>query len=302
MTSTSQPVRSMTGFARVRRNLGDADLVVTLKSVNHRALDLHFYTGAEIDPFEAAMRARIKTAVSRGHLTIRVAVEKHGGGGTLTLDRARLAGYIEAFRTACAEHGVYGEPDLNTAFRLPGMLCDSSSAELPAEMEKTLLEALDEALATLNSFRSREGAETVAVILERNASIQTAADRIEEIRGRALEAFHSRLRERLTELLGSNGIDPQRLAVEAAMLADRSDIGEEIARLRIHSRQVDELMAAGGEVGKKLDFLLQELNRETNTVLSKTSGIGEAGLGITEIGLAAKADIEKIREQALNLE
>ena len=103
-------------------------------------------------------------------------------------------------------------------------------------------------------------------------------------------------------MLGNTNIEPQRLVQEAALLADRSDIGEETARLRIHSNQVDETLAAGGEVGKKLDFLLQEMNRETNTILSKTNGIGDLGLKITDLALACKSDIEKVREQALNLE
>jgi uncharacterized protein (TIGR00255 family) len=125
---------------------------------------------------------------------------------------------------------------------------------------------------------------------------------MEQIREGAIPAFHKRLVEKLQELLGSLGLDPQRLAQEAALLADRGDIGEEISRLQIHSRQLDEILNSGGEVGKRLDFLLQELNRETNTILSKTGGIGDLGLRITELALAAKASIEKIREQALNLE
>ena len=123
-----------------------------------------------------------------------------------------------------------------------------------------------------------------------------------QIRSRAVPAFQRRLLEKLQELLGGSNLDPQRLVQEAALLADRGDIGEEISRLQIHSRQVDEILEGGGEVGKRLDFLLQEMNREANTILSKTSGIGELGLRITELALAAKAAIEKIREQALNLE
>ncbi len=114
--------------------------------------------------------------------------------------------------------------------------------------------------------------------------------------------FQQRMTERLKDLLRGATLDPQRLAQEAALLADRSDIGEEVARLKIHSKQLDDILDAGGEVGKKLDFLLQEMNRETNTILSKTNGIGDLGLKITDLALAAKADIEKIREQALNLE
>jgi uncharacterized protein (TIGR00255 family) len=165
-----------------------------------------------------------------------------------------------------------------------------------------MLEMLDEALAALNAFREREGAEIAVVMRARNDEIRSAAARLGGIRERAVEYFHARLNDRLADLLKPAALDPQRLAQEAAILADKSDIGEEIARLGIHARQVDELLSGGVEIGKKLDFLLQEMNRETNTILSKTSGIGDVGLEITALGLAIKADIEKIREQALNLE
>jgi uncharacterized protein (TIGR00255 family) len=125
---------------------------------------------------------------------------------------------------------------------------------------------------------------------------------MEMMRGRALASFHSRLKERLSELLNGAGVEPQRLVQEAALLADRSDIGEEIARLKIHSAQLAEILKKESDAGKKVDFLLQEMNRETNTILSKTFGIGESGLAITDLALAAKSDIDKIREQALNLE
>jgi uncharacterized protein (TIGR00255 family) len=302
MTKPAQPIRSMTGFARVRRPLGESELVVTLKSVNHRALDLHFHTGPEFDPFESAMRAAMKRELARGHVSIRVAIEQPNGMGGLSVDRTRLAGFIAAFRSAKEEYGLSGEPDLNAAFRIPGIISDLAVGDLPPGFESVLTGALDEALGILNQFRSREGGEIVQLLLERNASIREAAAKIEEIRSRALGAFQARLKERLAELLAGATLEPQRIAQEAAVLADRSDIGEEIARLQIHSRQLDELLGGGGEVGKKLDFLLQEMNRETNTILSKTSGIGESGLGITDLALAAKSDIEKIREQSLNLE
>jgi uncharacterized protein (TIGR00255 family) len=128
------------------------------------------------------------------------------------------------------------------------------------------------------------------------------AEEMEKIRAGAQEVFQNRLTERLKELLNGVQVEPQRLAQEAAILADRSDIGEELARLKIHASQLAGLLDAGGESGKKIDFLLQEMNRETNTILSKTSGAGEIGLKMTELGLAAKAAIEKIREQSLNLE
>jgi uncharacterized protein (TIGR00255 family) len=125
---------------------------------------------------------------------------------------------------------------------------------------------------------------------------------MEEKRAGAGAAFHQRLKEKLADLLAGAAMDPQRLAQEAAVLADRSDISEELVRLRTHAAQLDAMLLGDGEVGKRLDFLLQEMNREANTVLSKTGGLGDLGLTMTELALAAKSEIDKIREQSLNLE
>ncbi len=178
----------------------------------------------------------------------------------------------------------------------------TSIKESDPAVENSLIAVFEEALANLNQFRAREGAELGALVREHNHSIAESAKEMEALRQRVVPAFQTRLTEKLSELLRNSTLDPQRVAQEAAILADRSDIGEEISRLQIHARQLDEILDAGGEVGKKLDFLLQEMNRESNTILSKTSGVGELGLRITELALAAKAGIEKIREQALNLE
>jgi uncharacterized protein (TIGR00255 family) len=126
--------------------------------------------------------------------------------------------------------------------------------------------------------------------------------RMEEIRAGAVGAFQKRLREKLADLLRGAGIEPQRLAQEAAILADRSDIAEELMRLRTHADQLEAMLKGEGEIGKRLDFLLQEMNRESNTVLSKTGGLGDLGLTITDLALSAKSEIDKIREQGLNLE
>jgi len=295
-------IRSMTGFARVKKTINGIDVVVSLKSVNHRGLDLHFHMSSDLDPFEGAVRAAIKRNVGRGHIDIRISLARTGGPVVMDVDPVRLDNYLAAFRKAAKLHGLASEPDLNSAFRIPGILGETTDMEITAAFEAPLVAAVDEALALLNQFRAREGAELVEVMLERNTEIREAAQRMEEIRSRALEAFHTRLKEQLGELLTATGLDPQRLAQEAALLADRSDIGEEIARLKIHAGQLADILQKESDAGKKIDFLLQEMNRETNTILSKTSGIGEAGLGITELALAAKSDIEKIREQALNLE
>jgi uncharacterized protein (TIGR00255 family) len=154
----------------------------------------------------------------------------------------------------------------------------------------------------VNRFREREGGAIATEMRQRCAAIRDLVESMENIRSKATPAFQKRLKERLRELLRGSGIEAQRMAQEAALLADRSDIAEELVRLKTHGDQLDNLLGTGGEIGKRLDFLLQEMNRETNTILSKTGGLGELGLTITDLALSAKSEIDKIREQSLNLE
>jgi uncharacterized protein (TIGR00255 family) len=299
----SAPIRSMTGFARVQRTIPDGEISVSLKSVNHKGLDPHFHLEADLEAFEGALRAALKKAILRGHVDIRCSVVRSGDAVAGGLNAPLLRACLAAFHKTAREEGLdNAQPDLNQLMRLPGMFGADVEAAPDPILERPLLAVFEEALEVLNQFRSREGSELAALIRDHNRAIASGAGEMAEIRSRAIPAFQKRLAEKIAELLGGSALDPQRIAQEAALLADRSDIGEEISRLQIHSRQLDEILDSGGEVGKKLDFLLQEMNRETNTVLSKTNGIGELGLRITDLALAAKAGIEKIREQALNLE
>jgi uncharacterized protein (TIGR00255 family) len=298
----TNPVHSMTGFARVQKNTDHGDITVSLKSVNHRGLDLHFHLSAELDSLEVTMRAALKRSILRGHVDVRCSVQRGANGVSASLNMPMFRAYLAAFRKAAAEEGVEAHPDLNRILSLPGMVGGSDAPAVDVAAEKDVLAAFEEAAQMLNQFRAREGAELAVFIREQNANIQTGAEEMQRIRAGAIPAFQKRLLEKLQELLGNSALDPQRLAQEAALLADRGDIGEEISRLQIHSRHLEEILESGGEVGKRLDFLLQELNRETNTILSKTSGLGDLGLRITELALGSKAAIEKIREQALNLE
>lgn len=293
----------MTGYARVRRPLGDGELTVSIKSVNHRGLDLQIQAPSVLDPMEAGIRASVKSKVARGHVEVRVSLPKAASGAASpAVNREFLADYLRIFGEESQRHGLASQPDLNAALRIPGMLTEAEQAPLPAETETVLKEVTEEALAQFNEFRSREGAELAAELRLHNGRVAAAALEMEQLRAGATQAFQNRLNERLAELLKGVQIEPQRLVQEAAILADRSDIGEELARLKIHSGQLALLLDNGGEVGKKLDFLLQEMNRETNTILSKTNGAGEPAMKITDLALGCKAAIEKIREQSLNLE
>lgn len=298
-------VRSMTGFARVSRACAGGDLILSIKGVNHRGLDLHFHLPPEFDTIEPAIRARIKPRVGRGHLLVVINYSRAGvdGHAVPVLNRPLFDSWLAAFREASTTSGSDALPDIASALRLPGMLHASTTGQaLTGEAETAVMTALDEALQAFNAEREREGAALCAELESRSRTVQDLAARIEAIRAGATAALQKRLRARLSELLKNTAVDPQRIVQEAAILADRSDIAEEILRLKTHAAQLDELLAADGEKGKRLDFLLQEMNREANTILSKTSGLGEMGLAITDLALAAKSEIDKIREQSLNVE
>jgi len=298
----------MTGYARTRRDTPLGQLAVSLRSVNHRGLDLHFHTNSEFAPFENAIRSLLKQHVGRGHVEVRASLNRSSAAVTpddagITYNRDLLIRYLAAFRQASSEFNLSGEPDLNVAFRIPGVFDNENASEaLDAAFEPEITAAFTACLADFNATREREGQLLREQMKSEAEAILSQAAGMCEIRARALAWFQQRLEERLHELLTGAGIDPRRLAEEAALLTDRSDIQEELTRLDIHARELSQILAQGGEVGKRLDFLLQELNRETNTILSKTSGVGDAGLTLTNLALATKANIEKIREQALNLE
>jgi uncharacterized protein (TIGR00255 family) len=292
----------MTGFARVTRQLPAGELVFSIKSVNHRGLDVHFHVPPEMEELEADLRGILKTGVARGHLQVNIAFARATSTAPARINRELLDAYVGAFREAAAQYGNTGVLDLNVALSIPGMLGGAGESELDECVTGAVLEAAGEAVATLNAFREREGDTTAAEIRQRTETIYGLVGRMQEIRAGAVPAFQKRLREKLADLLQGAVLDPQRIAQEAAILADRSDISEELLRLRTHTEQLDQILDKGGEVGKRLDFLLQEMNRESNTVLSKTGGLGELGLTITELALAAKSEIDKIREQSLNLE
>lgn len=301
---SAQParVRSMTGYALVRRQTSSGELTLSLRSVNHRGLDLHFHQSGELAVFENAMRTLLKQQIARGHVEIRVSLGREGEG-RVAYNRDVLGRYVGLFRQACADFELASTPDLNTFFTFPGVLENAvESKPLDSTLEGKVMAALAACLEDLNGFREREGAALSLSIEAELAAIEEGTRQMVAIRSEAHAHFLARLAARLKELLHDAGVSPARLAEEAALLVDRSDIQEELTRLTVHAQELRRLLSAGAEVGKRLDFLLQEMNRETNTILSKTSGIGEAGLTITNLALAIKVNIERMREQALNLE
>jgi uncharacterized protein (TIGR00255 family) len=304
-TGGSAAVRSMTGFAQVRRQTELGDLSVSLRSVNHRGLDLHFHLGAEFLQFESAMRAMLKEGIGRGHVEIRLSLTRTAGAAGLGYNREALQAYVTAFRAAAAELELDSKPDLNVLLALPGVVGNGNGSEgkpLDAQFQPVLLAALAECLDNLNAVREREGAELRKALIAELGAVEDARKEIAGLREQATPYLLERVREKLNELLNGAGVSEARLAEEAAILADRSDVEEELTRLGIHAQEMRRIVEAGGAIGKPLDFLLQEMNRETNTTLAKSTGAGDPALKITNLGLAVKANIERIREQALNLE
>lgn len=297
------PIRSMTGFARVSRATPFGELTLSIKTVNHRGLDMHFHMPLEFDGVEPALRKAVRARVQRGHVQLQVSFKRAAGpAGASVINEALLRSWLESFRDVAQRLGIESQPDLNQALRLPGMLESPAVQATLDPIDDEALIAAAAAIEELDAFRIREGEAIETEIRMRAVLLRDLVCRMEDIRTRALPFFQQRLRDRLGEMLGAAQIDPARIAQEAAILAERSDISEELVRLKTHADQVDTLLSAEGETGKKLDFLLQEMNRETNTILSKTGGLGETGLTLTDLGLAAKAEIDRIREQSLNIE
>ena len=292
----------MTGFARVRRAAPQGEIVLSLKAVNHRGLDLQFHLPSDADPFEGALRKAITEKLVRGHVDVRLHLVRTAAGAGATVNHARLTAWIGAFREASERYGLSGEPDLNAALRMPGMLDDRGPEDLGTEFEAALLGAATEAVMRLNEVRAREGGDTATVLRRHRDKIEASAIAMEGLRGEVSAHLQARLQEKLVEIFRVANLDPGRVAQEAALLTERSDVSEEIARLMIHAKRMAEMLDAGGELGKRLEFLAQEMQREANTVLSKSMNAGAPGRRFTAIGLELKAEVEKIREQSLNLE
>jgi uncharacterized protein (TIGR00255 family) len=297
---------SMTGFARVQARVAAGEqeqlgYTLTIKSVNHRFLDLQFRLPTGLDALEMELRRVLKDNLVRGHVDLTLSVERNAQARS-GYNRELVAGYLTAFQAARSEHKLKGEPDLNAALRLPGALQgeDRGNNDLTA-LSASVLEQIPELLAQLKTMRAREGDALEAVLHGTLDRLAEATASVAELRPEIEQRYQERLTQRLVAATGEE-FNRQRVLEEVAVLVERSDISEELARMTTHIGHFRELLKAGGEVGKKLDFLLQEMNREANTLLSKTGGVGGKGTRITELGLAMKAEIEKAREQIQNLE
>ncbi|HMK31978.1 MAG TPA: YicC/YloC family endoribonuclease [Terriglobales bacterium] len=293
-------IRSMTGFAQVKGQVDDLlSFTLSLKSVNHRFLDLHMRMPSDTDALEMRLRRVLKEKLARGHVELVLSLERGGTQG-LSLNKALVSDYVHMFRAAAREFSLAAEPDLNAIFKIPGTL-EGPAAQMNGDVESAVVVRLEEAIAKLDHMRADEGKAIERELRERIERLRQATLEVDKVRTVVLRAYMEKLQTRLQELMGTQA-NPDRILQEAAVLAERSDIQEECVRMQTHIEHFLGLLATGKEVGKKLDFLLQEMGREANTLLSKTSGVSGEALKITEYGLAMKAEIEKLREQVQNIE
>jgi len=300
-------IRSMTGFATVRGEAGEVGFTLTMKSVNHRHLDLLVRVPMGMEGLEATLRKLLKERLRRGHVELGVQLDRTVAAGRAELNEAVLAAYVAAYRRAAELHGLAGEPDVNELLRLPGVLSAEASVVRVEESVATpaVVGAMAELLDRFDAVRAVEGEALAAELRAAMARVQVLADEVSRLRNGVAETQVAKLSARLAELLEGVGVEvaQERILVEAAVIAERGDVDEELVRLKTHVGRFVELLDGGGELGRQLDFLLQELNREANTMLSKTGGsVGEAGLKITEAGLQVKVELERAREQVQNIE
>jgi uncharacterized protein (TIGR00255 family) len=310
VNSSKAPARrlkSMTGYAQSQANEDGFGLRVSLRSVNHRFLDLHLRVPEGFEPLEPRIRQMVRDRVRRGHLDVTLRYEL-AGPAAVGVNQDVAAAYLQAADALRKQFGITTEPDVATILRLPGviapgaaLLADGSDSDL-VRLEAVVARCLADSLDKLDRMREQEGEALREDMSGRLVSIASFAAKVATLAEQARPAFARRLELRLKDLLGEMQIDPARLAQEAALAAERSDVSEELSRLSSHVRQFESLLSAPSDVGKKLDFLLQEMQREANTLLSKTPGNEAESLEITSLALEIKSEIEKLREQVQNIE
>jgi uncharacterized protein (TIGR00255 family) len=290
-------IRSMTGFGQGSAE-GDAFKVrVDIRSVNNRFLDVHVRLPQEFASLELTIKKQAQAALHRGRVDITIVVEQMKEAA-FQINRPMVAGYLAALGEMKREFGLEGEPSLELIAKLPGALQVSQDvSQLDEALAAGIVAAVSQALVALSEMRLIEGQELAAELKSRLDMIDKQLPGIESEASRLPGIYRERLQKRLQEIRTGVQVDETRLAQESIMLADRSDISEEIARLKSHIIQMRDVVHADEEVGKRIDFILQEMNREANTILSKASDIS-----ISDAAIIIKTEVEKMREQGQNVE
>ena len=291
-------IKSMTGYGRAVETVNGREFTVELRSVNNRYLDCNVKMPRSLSFAEEAVKQAVKQAVSRGKVDVYISVKSETADDTkITLNTAVLEGYLTAMRQMVTDFGVKDDISVSTVSRLPEVFSVEKPEVDEEQLKADLLSVVAKALAGYNAMRETEGKALDADLRSRGNTILELVEQVEAGNGQTVADYRTRLYNKLKEVLANTAIDESRILTEAAIFADKVAVDEETVRLRSHLEQMNNMLTAGGAVGRKLDFLLQEMNREANTIGSKCTDVR-----LARIVVDIKAELEKIREQTQNIE
>ena len=291
-------IKSMTGYGRAVETVNGREFTVELRSVNNRYLDCTVKMPRSVSFAEEAVKQAVKQAVSRGKVDVFITVKSENTDDTkVTLNAAVVEGYLSAMRQLVSEYGVKDDISVSTLSRMSDVFTVEKPEVDEDQLKADLLSVVEKALCNYNAMRTTEGAALDADLRSRGETILELVAQVEAGNGQTVIDYRTRLYNKLKEVLANTAIDESRILTEAAIFADKVAVDEETVRLRSHLQQMNTMLSGGGAVGRKLDFLLQEMNREANTIGSKCTDVA-----LARIVVDIKAELEKIREQTQNIE
>jgi len=290
-------LKSMTGYGRVREETEEREITVEVRSVNHRYLDLNIKVPRLCGYLEDMVKQRVSAALARGKVDVFVAIRTKEGDARVQPNTAVIRGYVEAARQVAQEYSLPEDLTALALLKMPDALDVDRDEPDTEELTAEVAIVLDKALTEHDAMRTREGGQLCADVDRRAKLISGMVDFIEQRSPVSVEEYRTRIAQRMTEILDGSELAQQRILQEAALFADKVSVTEELVRLRSHLRLMAQMMESKSAAGRKLDFLVQEMNREANTIGSKANDY-EIAHTVVEL----KAEIEKIREQIQNLE
>ena len=291
-------IKSMTGYGRAVETVNGREFTVEIRSVNNRYLDCTVKLPRAVSFAEDAVKQAVKASVSRGKVDVFVTVKSDNGDDTkVSLNRTAVEGYLSAMRQMVSEFGVQDDISVSAISRMPEVFTVEKPEVDEEQLQADLMGVVRKALDGYDAMRTAEGAALDADLRSRGDTILELVCQVETGSEQTVIDYRTRLENKLKEVLASTAIDESRILTEAAIFADKITVDEETVRLRSHLRQMNTMLDGGGAVGRKLDFLLQEMNREANTIGSKCSDVR-----LARIVVDIKAELEKIREQTQNIE
>ena len=291
-------IKSMTGFGRAEQIIDGRDIIVEIRSVNHRYYEFSARVPRAYGYVEEKLKSFLNGRISRGKVEVSVSISAVEAADTLIeINKAGAKGYVDALRSVGEELGLADDLTLSQLVRLPDIFTVRKTADDEEQIWNSVRTVADEAVSKFVAMREAEGLKMKEDVLERADIIERLVDEVDRLSPISAENYRSKLYSRLCEVLADKNIDEQRIVTEAAIFADKTAVAEETVRLKSHIRQLRDMLALDEPVGRKLDFLIQEFNREANTIGSKAQDIA-----VTKIVVDLKSEIEKIREQIQNIE